>query len=258
MKNFEYTRCWSMDETEKVKGKLYQLLLDYPYSFPYINTELDIRIIPSFNVLNELLKDEGSDCGMSPGCIWESFEITKVEYNVLIERLLNLDFEEIKEAHPYAPKKLIIDKELNNKFENPREWEKQHRLKYLGVHEFIQFYDDDKPTLFLEEKEIGDIEILTTAGGAKYFGELTFFKEKLNFQNFIKVDIQKNSFISKMIEYRDLENKKWFKPNDTLAFYITDSWNRKPKVLDIYISENDYIVFRAEFEEIKPAIKIAD
>jgi len=142
MRTVDYSRHWSLNKVEKITGEIYSLLLDYPYSFPYADKENDIRIIPTLNYLNELFTSGGDSGGMSPGCTWERFEISQNEYDELVLKLLNINFENLKENHPYAPQKLIFDEVLNKQHSNKEEWEKYQILKYNGVHEFIQFYGD--------------------------------------------------------------------------------------------------------------------
>lgn len=254
MKIYEYTRCWGwrMYDAEQVKGELYALLLDCPYFFSSIDQESSTYLIPPFNVVNEYLKTGGNDGVMSPGNIWESFEISEEEYENLVDKLLNLNLKELKKEHIYAPSKFIIDTELNNKFTIPSEWEKQHILKYLGVHEFIQFYDDET-TLLLNNNEIGKIEIFGTAGGPRYFGRIIDTKEIVETIKNEQVDVNKLTLISEWFDDKEmLYSKNWFKPKNNLKFYVTDSWGRIPKVIEIYIAENNFIAFKTEFEEIKP------
>ena len=59
-----------------VQGPLLQFMLDIPYFFAF-------RLIPTLEVLNDFLSRGGEDSGMSGGCRWEPFQITKEECNIL-------------------------------------------------------------------------------------------------------------------------------------------------------------------------------
>jgi len=61
--------------------------------------------------------------------------------------------------------------------------------------------------------------------------------------------------INEWIEhYENFESVKWFSLKNGLQINVSDSWDRKPKISELYISDNHFISFRTEFEEIKPTI----
>ncbi|MDR6239514.1 hypothetical protein HNQ88_002562 [Aureibacter tunicatorum] len=242
-----------MNESEKVKGDLCSILLDYPYSFPYAFQEKDIRLIPPIDFINKLLKSEGTSGGMSPGCTWKSMSISEEEYEKLIQKLLEFDFESHTDIYPYAPKRLILDEELNKNFPKKEDWEKQQILKYIGVHEFIEFYDEYKPSLYLNSENYGTIEIFGTTGGPQYFGHLTSSKEiKPLFGNKI-INTDKVEMIHEWIKYNEKFSKtEWYKATEEMS--VSDSWGRQPKILEAYISNNSFISFKTDFKEIKPSI----
>ena len=57
---------------------------------------ISCKQFPPFHVLNEELMTGGSDLGMSGGCFWKPFAITKEDYEVLREEMMtdpSLEFE---------------------------------------------------------------------------------------------------------------------------------------------------------------------
>ena len=256
-KIIEYQRCWSMEEEVKVSNELYALLLDYPYSFPYANQEKNIRIIPSKEVINELLKSGGSHGGMSPGCIWNGFEINDSEYYELVRKLLSLNFEKIIDKHFYAPKKLIIDKELNKAYSSPIEWKKQQTLKYTGVHEFIQFINNEKGQLFLNGEKVGEIEISSFQTGSKYLGKIVNSNDRLKALFHKRIEPNNKVLIQSWgSKNRKLLGEEWFRPKWFSRLSIIDSWDVKNKVTKFYLSKNHSVILRLNFKEIKPKLKV--
>ncbi len=257
MRIYKYKRCWSMEEGEAVEGELYQLLFDYPYAFPYANQETNIHTIPSIEALNQLLKSGGSHCGMSPGCTWPPFEIDQTTYQELIDTLLHLDLKTIKEEHYYAPPKLIVDYDLNAQYTDPDIWKKQHRLKYLGVHDMIEFFEDDEPTLYFNDKALGQIEILGMASGSRYFGLLKTESSISTLALLSPIKPQNLEKIKHWFSHKEhFKQKKWFQTDSDTQFEVTDSWDRQTKVLELFFCENNYLVFQTDFKEIKPQITI--
>ncbi len=252
MKVVEYNRHWSLNSLEKVKKGIDMLLIDYPYSFPYANKDNDTRLIPPLNYINDLLSSGGDSGGMSPGNTWKSFNISIEEYNDLVKKLLKNDYSKLKDNHPYAPNKLILDKELNEKYPDKEKWEKHQILKYNGVHQFIEFYGDFEPMLYVNNIAIGRIEILGTANGPRYFGKLKTDKNISSFFNSKAIDAKKIEIINEWIEYEDSFDKiNWYFFDNTNSFHVSDSWDRKPEVNKIYLSENNFVSFITDFKEIK-------
>jgi len=241
-----------MNTPEKVNNDLSSLLFDYPYSFPYADRDNnDTQLIPTFNFINNLLKSGGSSCGMSPGCTWEKFEITLKEYSELVKELLTKELHHLKEEHPYVPNKLIIDNELNEKFTNEEEWEKNVILKYRGVHEFIEFFGEYEPDLFIENKKHGTIEILGQSGGSKYFGEIKSSVNSSIKGNRVILPFRIKAINKWVDNYENFNKLKWYRPKKTLNFYVTDSWGRNTEIINIFLSHNGYICFETKFIEIK-------
>lgn len=251
MKSISYTRHWSFNESEEVKGSLTSLLLDYPYSFSYTDQIGNSQLIPSFDYINELLKSGGNDGGMSPGCTWESIHISKEDYIKLTKELTELNLELIKDKHPYAPQKLILDKELNNKFLNNKEWEKEAILKYKGVHEFIEFFGDDKPILYNENIKVGDITIYAQSKGSVYFGKLNYYNKESNIGG-RRVLFPRIFKQIKMWEknYQNLFELKWFRLKKPSKLKVLDSWGRKTELVYFFISDKRFISFKSKFERI--------
>jgi len=253
MKVVEYNRHWSLNGSEKIKKEIDFLLIDYPYSFPYADNNKDIRLIPPLNYINDLLLSGGDNGGMSPGTTWKGFKLSIEEYENLVKKLLSNDFNKLKGSHPYAPNKLILDKELNEKYPDKEKWEKYQILKYKGVHQFIEFYGDFEPMLYINNSAIGKIEIFGTANGPRYFGKLKTDKNIFSFFNNKAIDAKKTEIINEWIEYEDNFNViNWYLFDDKNSFYVSDSWDRKSEIIKIYLSENNFVSFITDFKEIKP------
>lgn len=60
----------------------------FVYDIPYFGA---CGIFPPFHIMKQMLKTGGSDGGMSPGATWEPFEISKSEYDALVETIRTLD-----------------------------------------------------------------------------------------------------------------------------------------------------------------------
>lgn len=52
-------------------------------------TILACKQFPPFHILNEELKTGGRDLGMSGGCFWKPFELTREEYDEIAEEMLS-------------------------------------------------------------------------------------------------------------------------------------------------------------------------
>jgi hypothetical protein len=76
----------------KCRGTLADLLLD---------AHLISRcgLIPPFRVISAALRTGGGDGGMSPGCIWEPFEITEDEYWEAVARLERFTPDDLSSRH---------------------------------------------------------------------------------------------------------------------------------------------------------------
>ena len=64
----------------EVSGTVVDLLDAVPYLFA-------AQLIPPWHVLNDLLRKGVADAGMSGGCTWESFELTRLEWAELSAHL---------------------------------------------------------------------------------------------------------------------------------------------------------------------------
>lgn len=84
-------------------------LLDFILDIPYLVSRSGI--IPPRHVMNEVLKSGGGNDGMSPGAIWESFELSEDEYDELAHALESADMNSLKLSGKsrFIPDDLIID-----------------------------------------------------------------------------------------------------------------------------------------------------
>lgn len=109
MREVRYKTHWSYGgAASKHKAPLAELVLDILY---LMETN---GVIPPLHVLNEVLLQGGDNGGMSPGTSWRPFSITAIEYEELVEALLNLDVAEAKNIHPYITfRKVVVDDTLH-------------------------------------------------------------------------------------------------------------------------------------------------
>ena len=89
MRNIRYTPLPAVgpDDLSEVSGSLLEFVLDLPYF-------LTFDLIPPLTVLNEVFLRGLEDAGMSGGCRWEPFEISKQEYVELVASLKREGFRE--------------------------------------------------------------------------------------------------------------------------------------------------------------------
>ena len=125
MRLVSYKTHWSyFGPAVKRKASLADFMLDVLYLME-VN-----GVIPPLHVLNEVLAGGGNNGGMSPGTSWRSFTITAVEYQELVEALLNLNVTEAKKTHPYVSfQRVIVDESLRDS-PNYIEWVKAIGSKY--------------------------------------------------------------------------------------------------------------------------------
>lgn len=252
MKIYTYERRWGLDSSEKMKGELYQLLLDYPFAFSYTHDGNNTYLIPSLEALNKTLRGGGTDGGMSPGSVWKGFEIDQTEYDILVRKLLSLDLDKVRTQHPYTPKKLILDEELNNVKDSNLSWEKRQILKYRGVDVHMQFYGGESFSLFRGDDTLGQVSIYSSNWQSIYQGTT------ITNQNLIKVldcEVVNLNHVEIVTElYQEWRNATWYAPKAELKLFIADSWDRKPSITQLFLSSDNHIVFQTKFIEIKPII----
>ncbi|MFP5214053.1 MAG: hypothetical protein ACLGPL_11820 [Acidobacteriota bacterium] len=67
-------------EVEPIEGSLADFIQDIPYF-------LSFDLIPPLSVMNEKFSSGEDDAGMSGGCVWEPFVITRPEYEEVVREL---------------------------------------------------------------------------------------------------------------------------------------------------------------------------
>lgn len=95
MFNILYTRTEFHGEPEECQVPLSVFLYDIPYLAPFY-------IFPPLHILNENLKKGSSGGGMSPGCMWEPFELEDNEYQQLLPLVLKPDLIQLQKKARYA------------------------------------------------------------------------------------------------------------------------------------------------------------
>ena len=114
------------DTPDEREASLAEFVLDVPY--------LVARgVIPPLHILNEVTRTGGGDAGMSPGAVWDPFEVTPEEYQELLVHLSHADLEELRRQHRarFVPDRVIVDETLH---ESPThlDWIRNVHRKYPG------------------------------------------------------------------------------------------------------------------------------
>src|SRR2546427_12906337 len=92
MEKLEYIVTEPHSADAAVRGTLADLVLDAHLIAP-------CGLIPPFIVLQEQLRSGGGNAGMSPGCVWEPFELTEPDYSDMVGQLEMLTREDLASRH---------------------------------------------------------------------------------------------------------------------------------------------------------------
>jgi hypothetical protein len=92
MENIEYTVTEFHAPGGKCRGTLSDLILDADI-IPRCG------LIPPFRVVAAVLRSGGSDGGMSPGCIWEPFDLREEDYLQAVDKLERLTPDDLASRH---------------------------------------------------------------------------------------------------------------------------------------------------------------
>ena len=88
-KKTEFLMPWKFSK----KNSLYRFILDIPYG-------LYFSVVPSFCAINEVLLKGSAGGGMGTGLIWGAFDITKPEYDEVLEVWKTFD---LRTVHKFKP-----------------------------------------------------------------------------------------------------------------------------------------------------------
>lgn len=88
----EYTVSDFHGEDGTCRGTVADLILDAHLIPP-------CGLIPPFRVVAAVFRSGGSQGGMSPGCVWEPFELSEADYWQAVQRLEQFTPEELKSRH---------------------------------------------------------------------------------------------------------------------------------------------------------------
>jgi hypothetical protein len=92
METVEYTVTEFHGSDGHCRGSIADLILDAHVIPP-------CGLIPPFRVVAALCRSGGSRGGMSPGCVWEPFELSESDYWQAVERLERFTSEELRSRH---------------------------------------------------------------------------------------------------------------------------------------------------------------
>lgn len=92
MEKIEYTITEFHGPDEKCRGSVADLMLD-AHIIPRCG------FIPPFQVVAAVLRSGGGNGGMSPGCIWQPFELSEDDYWEAVRRLEQLSPEDLRSRH---------------------------------------------------------------------------------------------------------------------------------------------------------------
>lgn len=220
--SISYFTYWNPSRRERREGPLEHLVLDYPNFLFDIGD--GIKLIPPFPVFNELLMSGGDRGGMSPGATWNRLSITREEYQQVKTALLELDLRIIHETHPYAPKYIRVDEELEQNVMDLQLWRRAVIKKYLGVCWFQQFLNlESSYPLLYEDRKIAEIWIDSMSRQSNYWG-----RYQPDSQSTI---IRKVSLLSE-------------------GLYIKDSWDNLSLITHMEVHEKNLLSFRTAFTEL--------
>ena len=127
MKTVEYDRHEFRGDPEHRSAELPVLVYDIPYFGA-------CGIFPPFHIANEIFLSGGSQGGMSPGATWQPFELSRAEYEELVQAIEDLDPKSLGDRARYTRVKFDFD----SSFDSIQAWEswlraacKKHRDAYL-------------------------------------------------------------------------------------------------------------------------------
>ena len=92
METIEYTDTEFHGQDGQCRGTVADLMLD-AYLIP------PCGLIPPFRVVAAVLRSGGSRGGMSPGCVWQSFELNESDYLHAVEKLERFTPEDLRSRH---------------------------------------------------------------------------------------------------------------------------------------------------------------
>jgi hypothetical protein len=127
MKTVEYVRHEYHGDPERRSAELPVLVYDIPYFGA-------CGIFPPHHILNEFLLTGGGDGGMSPGASWKPFELSREEYDELVQAVKLLDPQSLGERARYT----LVKFDFDSSFDHIDKWEhwveavcQKHRDSFL-------------------------------------------------------------------------------------------------------------------------------
>ena len=92
METIEYTITEFRGSDSRCRGTVADLILD-AHLIPRCG------LIPPFGVVAAVFLSGGSRGGMSPGCVWQPFELSEDDYLRAVERLERFTLDDLKSRH---------------------------------------------------------------------------------------------------------------------------------------------------------------
>jgi hypothetical protein len=134
MRTVAYVRHEYHGDPERRNAELPVLVYDIPYFGA-------CGIFPPRHVMNEFLLTGGGDGGMSPGASWQPFELSRGEYDELVQAVKLLDPQSLGDRARYTRVKF----EFDSSFDHIETWEswleavcQKHRDAFLRKHRRAQ------------------------------------------------------------------------------------------------------------------------
>ena len=105
-------------------------LSTFVYDIPYFGA---CGIFTPYHIINQIFNSGGSEGGMSPGATWESFRISKEEYDELVDHIINTEPKSFGAEARYKNIKYEFDNEFDE-IKDYQTWIKKvcdkHRKSY--------------------------------------------------------------------------------------------------------------------------------
>jgi hypothetical protein len=246
MRKRQYWICVEGRKIEKRLGDVYELLLDFPLSFPKAGA-IEVAWIPPLSVVNEILAGGGLDSrGKRMTAKWRGGLLSAKGYRQTVETLLSLNLSAVRNRYLYAPQALALDEALNARFPEAKAWRRQFALKYQGVDAGSLFELETMVKLRCRGREIGKI-VLTGYLSAGVWAGFLLPNSAFDYDLFPVFAENESVFAGLFLE------GLWRKPVHPGFFSADNPWGFFTKMKMIAIHEKWGIFFKTDFRGVPPA-----